>query len=40
MVAHNANLVINTDADQVIIANVSEMSGSGLPGILPVWRSR
>ncbi|TIR05348.1 MAG: ATP-binding protein [Mesorhizobium sp.] len=33
MVTHNANLVINTDADQVIIANVSEMSGSGLPGI-------
>ncbi|RUV41285.1 ATP-binding protein [Mesorhizobium sp. M1A.T.Ca.IN.004.03.1.1] len=33
MVTHNANLVINTDADQVIIANVSEMTGDGLPGI-------
>lgn len=33
MVTHNANLVINTDADQVIIANVSEMTGSGLPRI-------
>jgi hypothetical protein len=33
MVTHNANLVINTDADQVIIANVSEMTGSGLPAI-------
>ncbi|MGO8041413.1 TrlF family AAA-like ATPase [Rhizobium johnstonii] len=33
MVTHNANLVINTDADQIIIANVSEMTGDGLPGI-------
>ena len=30
---HNANLVVNTDADQVIIANSSRDSGSGLPTI-------
>lgn len=31
MVTHNANLVINTDADQVIIANASPRQDGGLP---------
>ena len=31
MVTHNANLVINTDADQIIIANASPPGGGGLP---------
>ena len=31
MVTHNANLVINTDADQIIIADASPQSGGGLP---------
>lgn len=31
MVTHNANLVINTDADQIIIAE----AGSHVPGQLP-----
>ena len=33
MVTHNANLVVNADADQVIVANVSASPGSGLPNI-------
>lgn len=33
MVTHNANLVINTDADQIILANVGPHSGGGLPVI-------
>ena len=33
MVTHNANLVINTDADQIIIANAGAHSGGGLPAI-------
>ena len=32
MVTHNANLVVNADADQVIIAEVSQIA-SGLPPI-------
>ncbi|TDG02176.1 ATP-binding protein [Paraburkholderia guartelaensis] len=31
MVTHNANLVINTDADQVIVANASSPGVGGLP---------
>ena len=31
MVTHNANLVINTDADQIIIAKASPHVGGGLP---------
>lgn len=31
MVTHNANLVINTDADQVIVANASPPGAGGLP---------
>jgi hypothetical protein len=31
MVTHNANLVINTDADQIIVANASPQGGGGLP---------
>jgi len=31
MVTHNANLVINTDADQIIVANASPPSSGGLP---------
>lgn len=31
MVTHNANLVINTDADQIIVANASPPAGGGLP---------
>jgi AAA domain, putative AbiEii toxin, Type IV TA system len=33
MVTHNANLVINTDADQIIIADVGAHTGDGLPPI-------
>lgn len=33
MVTHNANLVINTDADQVIIADAGSHSSGGLPQI-------
>lgn len=33
MVTHNANLVVNADADQIIIAEVGAHSGSGLPPI-------
>lgn len=31
MVTHNANLVINTDADQIIVANASPPASGGLP---------
>ncbi len=31
MVTHNANLVINTDADQIIVANATPASDGGLP---------
>lgn len=31
IVTHNANLVINTDADQVIVADASPSAGAGLP---------
>lgn len=33
MVTHNANLVINTDADQIIIANAGPRTGGGMPAI-------
>ncbi len=33
MVTHNANLVINTDADQIIVAEVGTASAGGLPPI-------
>ena len=33
MVTHNANLVVNADADQIIVASVGTHSGSGLPPI-------
>jgi energy-coupling factor transporter ATP-binding protein EcfA2 len=33
MVTHNANLVINTDADQIIIAGAGPRADGGLPGI-------
>ena len=33
MVTHNANLVVNTDADQVIVADVGAQSVGGLPPI-------
>lgn len=33
VVTHNANLVINTDADQIIIANAGPHPGGGLPPI-------
>lgn len=33
MVTHNANLVINTDADQIIIAGAGPRDDGGLPGI-------
>ena len=33
MVTHNANLVINTDADQIIVAEVGTPTGGGLPSI-------
>ena len=31
IVTHNANLVINTDADQIIIASVRSHTAGGLP---------
>nr|WP_267874829.1 AAA family ATPase [Telluria antibiotica] len=31
MVTHNANLVINTDADQIIVANANPAEGGQLP---------
>lgn len=31
IVTHNANLVINTDADQIIVANATHSTGGGLP---------
>lgn len=33
MVTHNANLVVNTDADQIIIAEAGPREAGGLPGI-------
>jgi energy-coupling factor transporter ATP-binding protein EcfA2 len=33
IVTHNANLVINTDADQVIVASAGPHPGDGLPEI-------
>ena len=33
MVTHNANLVVNTDADQIIVADVGPHTGTGLPPI-------
>lgn len=33
MVTHNANLVVNTDADQIIVAEVGTPTGGGLPPI-------
>lgn len=33
MVTHNANLVVNTDADQIIIADAGPHTGGGLPTI-------
>jgi energy-coupling factor transporter ATP-binding protein EcfA2 len=33
MVTHNANLVVNTDADQIIVAEVGAVGGGGLPPI-------
>ena len=33
MVTHNANLVVNADADQIIVAHVGTHSGTGLPPI-------
>jgi len=33
MVTHNANLVINTDADQIIVASAGPSSDGGLPAI-------
>ena len=33
MVTHNANLVVNTDADQIIVAHVGPQSAEGLPAI-------
>lgn len=33
VVTHNANLVVNTDADQVIVANSTRTAGTGLPTI-------
>lgn len=33
MVTHNANLVINTDADQIIVASVGAQTSAGLPPI-------
>jgi hypothetical protein len=33
MVTHNANLVVNTDADQIIVAEVGTHAGEGLPPI-------
>ena len=33
MVTHNANLVVNTDADQIIVAEVGAHAEAGLPPI-------
>ena len=33
MVTHNANLVVNTDADQIVVAHVGPQSAEGLPAI-------
>jgi len=33
MVTHNANLVVNTDADQIIIASLGDRTPSGMPEI-------
>ena len=33
VVTHNANLVVNTDSDQVIVAESQQTSGTGLPAI-------
>jgi hypothetical protein len=33
IVTHNANLVINTDADEIIVAEVGTASAGGLPPI-------
>ncbi len=33
MVTHNANLVVNADADQIIIAEVGTQKAMGLPPI-------
>ena len=33
MVTHNANLVINTDADQIIVADAGPHAAGGLPPI-------
>src|SRR6202035_2208495 len=33
IVTHNANLVVNTDADQVIVASSERMDGVGLPTV-------
>ena len=33
MVTHNANLVVNTDADQIIVADAGPQSANGLPPI-------
>jgi hypothetical protein len=33
MITHNANLVINTDADQIIVANVGPHAVDALPPI-------
>jgi hypothetical protein len=33
IVTHNANLVVNTDADQVIVATATPVTGGGLPTI-------
>ncbi len=33
LVTHNANLVVNTDADQVIVAEIGGNTGAGLPPI-------
>ena len=33
MVTHNANLVVNTDADQIIVADAGPQSAEGLPPI-------
>jgi DNA repair exonuclease SbcCD ATPase subunit len=33
VITHNANLVVNTDADQVIVATSEKASGAGLPTI-------
>jgi ABC-type lipoprotein export system ATPase subunit len=33
LVTHNANLVVNTDADQIVVAQVGSHPGDGLPSI-------